>query len=187
MAASYAAREHFPLERELNRFAELVGAGGLVLDVGCGPAQYTRELDARGLQPIGLDLSPEMLAQAQMAGFRALLLADMVHIPLQAGSLDGLFVCASMLHVPHHVAPIALQGFRRVLRQNGILYLALKEGEGEGWLDNEEFGARWFAFYDADGVDSMLEAGGFALMDGWINPPQPNQRHNWINRFARAV
>jgi ubiquinone/menaquinone biosynthesis C-methylase UbiE len=186
MAASYAAREHYPLERELGRFAELVRAGGLVLDVGCGPAQYARALEARGLRAIGLDLSGQMLAQAQLAGSRSLLLADMVHIPLPSDSVDGLFVCASLLHLPHHTAPSALIEFRRVLRRYGILYLALKEGEGEEWLDSE-FGERLFAYYSAERVDGMVMASGFALLDGWINPPQANQHHNWINRFAAAL
>ena len=64
MAARYAARPTYPLERELGRFVALVGRGGWVIDVGCGPGQYACALAARGLRVIGLDLSARMLAQA---------------------------------------------------------------------------------------------------------------------------
>lgn len=52
-------------EGRVERFlGETVAAGCRVLDVGCGPGQFTRELDPT-VQVVGLDLSPEMLEQAR--------------------------------------------------------------------------------------------------------------------------
>ncbi len=52
-------------EGRVERFlGETVAPGHRVLDVGCGPGQLTRELDAT-VQVVGLDLSPEMLEQAR--------------------------------------------------------------------------------------------------------------------------
>lgn len=63
IAARYAARVTYPLEQELARFRQMAPTGGLVLDVGCGPGQYARALESRGLRVVGLDLSPGMLRQ----------------------------------------------------------------------------------------------------------------------------
>ncbi len=38
--------------------------GGLVADVGCGPGHVTAHLSSLGLPAFGVDLSPEMIAQA---------------------------------------------------------------------------------------------------------------------------
>jgi ubiquinone/menaquinone biosynthesis C-methylase UbiE len=48
-----------------------VGAGTRVLDVGCGVGRWSRLLAARGAQVMGVDLSPTMIAQAQMRAIAA--------------------------------------------------------------------------------------------------------------------
>jgi len=62
-------------------------AGSHVLDVACGTGDLCRELDRRGLRPIGLDLSAGMLAHARTAA--PLVLADAVSAPFQSGRFDG--------------------------------------------------------------------------------------------------
>ncbi|HEY76099.1 MAG TPA: class I SAM-dependent methyltransferase [Thermoflexia bacterium] len=186
MAARYAARPVYPLERELDRFVALVGGEGWVVDVGCGPGQYARALMARGLRVIGLDLSAGMLAQAAAAGTKNLLRADMRRLPLPTGSIDGCFVCASLLHLPRAEVPATLTELHRVLRPGGVIYVALKEGTGEEWVDAGRAGLRFFVYYQVPEVDRMLAEAGFVLIDGWISPPGPGQRHRWISRFARS-
>ena len=186
IAARYATRPTYPLEQELDRFVALVEGEGWVVDVGCGPGHYARALAARGLRVVGLDLSAGMLAQAVAAGTKNLLRADMRCLPLPTGSMDGCFACASLLHLPRAEAPIALAEFHRVLRRKGVLYLALKEGHGEEWMDAGGAGQRFFVYYRVSEVDRLLAEAGFTLIDGWISPPGPGQRHRWINRFARS-
>jgi len=186
IAARYAARAFYPLERELARFGQMVPIGGLVLDVGCGPGQYARALNTRGLRVVGLDLSQGMLRQAQAAGTSRLMCADMRRLPCADGCADGCFVCASLLHLPRTQAPQALVEFRRVLRPGGALYVGVKEGEGEEWVTDQEGCERLFAYYQPDEIDRLIQAGGFEVVDGWVGSPGEGQRHNWLNRFAVA-
>lgn len=184
IAARYAARTFCPLERELARFGQMVPTGGLVLDVGCGPGQYARALEVRGLRVVGLDLSPGMLYQAQAGRTGQLVCADMRRLPFADACADGCFVCASLLHLPRAQAPQALAEFYRVLHRGGALYVGLKEGEGEGWAADQEGHERFFAYYRLEEVDRLVQAAGFEVVDGWISPPGEGQRHNWLNRFA---
>ena len=186
MAGDYTARATYPLEREIERFVALVGGGGRVADVGCGPGQYARALVARGLRVVATDLSAGMLTQARTVGTLRLFQADMRYLPLPSATFDGCFVCASLLHLPRADAPAALLEFRRVLRPGGALYLGLKEGAGEEWAVAGETGERFFVYYRQSEVDRMLAVTGFVVVDGWISPPGPDQRHRWINRFARS-
>ena len=57
---------HKPRDVEhLQQFAALVGRGQRVLDLGCGPGHTTAHLASLGLKPVGVDLSPEMIAKAR--------------------------------------------------------------------------------------------------------------------------
>src|SRR5439155_313770 len=60
-----------PFDRELlDRFAARLSGRGLVCDVGCGPGHVGRYLAERGVDVFGLDLSTDMAAAMEQAGFR---------------------------------------------------------------------------------------------------------------------
>jgi SAM-dependent methyltransferase len=78
-----------PLDREL-----LDGVQGPVLDVGCGPGRHLRELTARGVYALGVDLSSVAVELACSSGARAMVADIFGEVP-GAGSwrtallLDG--------------------------------------------------------------------------------------------------
>jgi len=184
IAARYAARATYPLERELARFRQMMPTGGLALDIGCGPGQYARALGARGLRVVALDLSRGMLHQAQTHETPWLVCADMCRLPIADEWADGCFACASLLHLPRAQAPQALFEFHRVLRPGGALYVGVKEGEGEKWVADREGQGRLFVYYRLEEIDLLIRVAGFEVVDGWTSPPGEGQRRNWLNRFA---
>lgn len=72
-AAAYAERFHHHLDDKpldlamLNAFAALVAAtpNHRIIDVGCGTGATTAILSRQGVQAFGIDLSPNMISQAQ--------------------------------------------------------------------------------------------------------------------------
>src|SRR3954453_9047437 len=71
VAEEYARRifgelEHKPFDRQLlDRFAARDEGSGSACDLGCGPGHVARYLHERGVQVIGVDLSPAMLEPAR--------------------------------------------------------------------------------------------------------------------------
>ncbi|WP_433047945.1 class I SAM-dependent methyltransferase [Dactylosporangium sp. CS-033363] len=84
-------------------------------------------------------------------------------LPFQAGSLDGVWCQAALLHVPLGGVPAVLAEFGRVVRAGGPWQLTVAEGDGEGWQSELYDGnPRWFAHHRADSLTAMLADAGFA-------------------------
>jgi ubiquinone/menaquinone biosynthesis C-methylase UbiE len=189
IAADYIARAAGATPETLatirERFVALLAPGARVLDVGCGPGWEAARLRELGLRAYGLDRSRGMLAEARVWSV-PLLLGDMRTLPLPDESLDGLWVCASFLHIPKRDGPAVLREFRRVLRPDGALYIGVKEGDGERWLEHSDGRQRFFAFYQPDELDALLAAHGFRVAEGWLDADSLGRPERWVNRIAIA-
>jgi demethylmenaquinone methyltransferase/2-methoxy-6-polyprenyl-1,4-benzoquinol methylase len=63
-------------------------ARSVVLDVACGTGDFVRALDRSAHQPVGLDLSAGMLANAKVGG-APLVHCDAACLPVRSSSVDG--------------------------------------------------------------------------------------------------
>jgi ubiquinone/menaquinone biosynthesis C-methylase UbiE len=185
IAADYAAQagRNDALAESRRRFAARLAVGARVLDVGCGPAHDTAGLRDLGLRAIGFDRSRGMLAQARPHQL-PLLLGDMRQLPVRAGALDGLWVCASFLHIPKPDAPVVLRELRRVLRPSGVLFISIKRGQGQRWIVHGSGGQRFFVFYQEDELDALLTAAGFTVRESWLDADHLGRPEPWIARLA---
>ncbi|MFL0288694.1 class I SAM-dependent methyltransferase [Mycobacterium sp. SMC-21] len=135
-AAHYVARfqDHLddrPVDRAMiGAFAELVDRGASVLDVGCGTGVATAALAAAGLDVTGIDLSPNMIAQARQHNpaleFRV---GSMLDLDVAEGSVGGLCAWYSIIHVPDEYLSRVFAEFHRVLSPGGVLLLAFQIGD----------------------------------------------------------
>ena len=120
-----------PLDRALLAgFAELVGEGGRVADLGCGPGVVTAHLASLGLSVFGLDLSEGMLAIARRENpglcFEQ---GSMRHLDLPDGALGGVVSWYSTIHTPQEELPAVYAEFRRVLGDGGGLLFSFPFGD----------------------------------------------------------
>lgn len=87
-----------------------------VLDVGCGYGAYLSELTRRAGTPIGVDLSPGMLAEARGRGV-PVANADSQDLPFPAATFDVVLAA----HMLYHLLDVSagVKEMRRVLRPGG--------------------------------------------------------------------
>ncbi|HJP78803.1 MAG TPA: methyltransferase domain-containing protein [Pseudonocardiaceae bacterium] len=119
---------------------------GMALDAACGTGRWAENLAGRGHQVIGVDASPEMLAQAKtrvpQADFR---LGDLRELPVDDNAVDLVLCTLALTHAPD-LDPIFAE-FARVLRPGGHLVVSDMHPESvlRGWnprlpLDNGDPG-----------------------------------------------
>jgi len=115
-------------------------ADGPVVDVGCGPGQFTGYLASLGAEVSGIDLSPAMVGLARSAhpGLR-FEVGSMTDLALPDASVAGVLAFWSLIHVPDDEVPVALGHFRRVLRPGGLLVIGYHVG-AEARLKTEGYG-----------------------------------------------
>ena len=125
------------------RFAEIVAkayldAGGEwpALDAGCGTGLVATQLPEDAVID-GIDISPEMLAEAERKGrYRALSEADLTHpLPVPEATYAGLISSGTFTH--GHVGAEALPELIRILRPGGLAVFTVKSDlwEGLGFAD----------------------------------------------------
>lgn len=120
-----------PLDRAiLDSFAaELVGKG-TVCDMGCGPGHIARYLADRGLDMVGVDLSPGMLEQAaELNPDIAFYPGNMLVLDVPDEAWAGIAAFYSIIHIPREKCMAALTELGRVLKPGGLLLLAFHMGD----------------------------------------------------------
>lgn len=105
-----------------------IARGGVAVDVGCGTGRALPALrDSVGPDGtvIGLELTPQMLAQARSAGWAAsadlMLLADARRLPFATASVHALFAAGLVNHLPDPAAGLA--ELARVTCPGGLLII----------------------------------------------------------------
>lgn len=144
---------------DLKAFVALLPDNGLVLDLGCGPGQWTAKIREAGYRVEGMDASPEM---AVLAKERFDLDVSVgVFADLDANGLyDGIWANFSLLHAPKAEMPAHLNRIYRALKPGGAFHIGAKLGEGEA---RDHLG-RFYSYYQADELTALLTDAGFTVV-----------------------
>jgi SAM-dependent methyltransferase len=188
IAVDYAERwqERGILNEHMDRFSALLKPGSLVCDIGCGPGFDTAVLHERGFNAIGLDRSWGMMQAGRTEHGMAypFVQVDMRQLPLGKTAVDGLWLCASLLHLPREDVASTLQNFAHILKPGGILYLTVKMGDDARWMPNpyKDDLLRYFTYWQPETLDPLIIQAGFQIVDGWQDQ---GKQDCWLVRFAQ--
>jgi ubiquinone/menaquinone biosynthesis C-methylase UbiE len=165
-------------------FAARLPPAANLADLGCGPAADGASFAAAGHRVAGIDRSAGMLAAAVRVLPGRLVQADLRSIPLAGASLDGIWCCAALLHVPLDQTMVVLNEIRRVLRPGGLLALVTALGDGAR-LEPVPYAPdarRWFFYRGASHLSEQLGAAGLHIL---TTTEEPASRH-WFKVLAAA-
>ncbi|MFZ5821717.1 MAG: class I SAM-dependent methyltransferase [Chloroflexota bacterium] len=203
LAASYAQNWGNHIDQTLTEpFLKLLPPQAIILDVGCGPGQYTKYFARRNCKTVGIDLSANMLGQARPI-FRNGLFSrmDMWNMGFPTGLFDALWVCASFPHVPENEAVRVLTEFKRIIKNQGVLFLGIILGDAPVRIESrQEMGnydreGRFFQWYrELPQFEPYLIGAGFEIVETRSRTIHSNVVENarcktntWLNIYCRAT
>jgi ubiquinone/menaquinone biosynthesis C-methylase UbiE len=170
---------------DMNKFV-LYLKGKTVLDAGCGSGRDLRYFLDEKLKPVGVDLSIGMLTEAKARGKGDYLQMDMRSLGFRDKAFDGIWARSSVLHARKADVAAMFSEFRRVLKEDGVLYVQLIEGEGEKMLETPSVPGekRFYSLYQQHEAEAMLQDAGFALLASYTEKDILT-KYDRINIFVR--
>lgn len=159
-----------PVIAALDDFADRLGDGARVLEIGSGSGRDALLLEGHGLRVRRTDITPEFVDLLRADGQRADVLdplVDSLHDPEDpSGAYDGVWANASLLHVARTDLPVVLSRLGAVTRIGGLLRLSVKEGEGEGLSRHGSVaGPRSFTYWRLDELTAVIAAAGWIVQE----------------------
>ena len=164
-------------------FLSHVSPGGRILDLGCGAGSAALYFAQMGYDVLAVDGCRELCEHTRRrvgCPVRCMRFGELDFVD----AFDGIWACASLLHLKKAELPPVLRLIRRALTKNGVFYASFKYGDAE-----RDRNGRVFSDFTEDSLRALLdEAGGFQVIDLWITsdarPDRSDER--WVNVLCRA-
>lgn len=113
----------------IKKAISLIDPGSRVLDVGCGTGiPVSDTLSKAGLNVVGFDISPKMVALAQSRVLGQFTVSDMLRFRPE-GTFAGVFIIFATLQLSYADFHSAIYKFANVLQPGGILALGQMPGD----------------------------------------------------------
>ncbi len=165
-----------------DRFLTELQPGALILDFGCGSGRDSRYFLQKGYRVEACDGSEEMVKTAtQNAGIpvKQMLFSELD----EQEQYDGIFACASILHVPSAELPDIIGKMKKAVKKGGVLYVSFKHGTFEGVRNG-----RYFTDQTEESLKQILDqVGGLDVIStgitGDVRPGREDEK--WLNTLLR--
>lgn len=181
-AEAYAERDQWKIVIPFaERFMEYL-PGNRVLDLGCGPGHHLKWFTGNGLDATGVDLAAAFVRIARRNVPQATVKQmDCRNLDFEDESFDGVWANAVLLHLKKEDATAAVEEMRRVLRPDGVVFISVKQGSGERFVERDGM-ERFFSFYREEEVKTLLEDADLKII---AFEKVETDRTVWLDVFAR--
>lgn len=119
-------------------FTQHLAPGARVLDAGCGSGRDAKAFLEMGYQVEAFDASPAMVELAREHTGLPVQLMTFADVDWKE-EFDGIWCCASLLHVPALELPGVMRRLADALKPGGVWYVSFKYGDGEREVDGRRF------------------------------------------------
>lgn len=139
------------METLLTEFTALLKNGAAILDIGCGSGRDSKWFLEHGYDVWAHDGSEEMVAHCQNLLKHRVELATFEDYYTDK-KFDGLWACASLLHVPREKLPTIIKKYVSFLNEEGVFFMSFKLRD----KDYEKDG-RLFTNFDEEGIKALIK------------------------------
>ncbi|MCR4717637.1 MAG: class I SAM-dependent methyltransferase [Lachnospiraceae bacterium] len=164
----------------LERFIDMLEPNATVLDLGCGSGRDSKILIENNFEVTLLDASSELAELADIYTGVEPLVMDMRDMDFDS-VFDGIWACASLLHLPKDDMKDMLRKISDALKEGGICYLSVKKGDFEGFRQE-----RYYSDYEPLELKMLLEdVGSFEDIEIWENEDARIEGQEWVNALIK--
>ncbi len=167
-----------------DKFLSYLKPGSLILDFGCGSGRDSKYFLDKGFKVEAFDGSKQMCEMAtQLTGLDV---KRMLFNELDENEkYDGIWACASILHLPFDQLYTVFTKVAKALKQDGVFYVSFKYGDFQG-----ERNGRYFTDLTETSLDKLLsDADVLDLVEYWISgdvrPGRSDEK--WLNAIMKKV
>ena len=163
-------------------FLDNLEDGAYILDFGCGSGRDAKAFKDTGYRVDALDGSAELCRLA--SDYAKMEVKHMCFTDFhEKETYDGIWACASLLHLPYDALKEVVGRLCAGLKENGILYASFKYGNFEGVRDG-----RYYTDFNEEKTERLLrEVPGLQLEKQWVSmdalPGRDGVR--WMNFLGR--
>ena len=122
-------KSQYQIDR-LREFEQMIGGTNKkILDAGCGTGRDSGYMISRENDVYSLDISHGMIEKCKknLTGLESsLFVGDIMNLGFKDGYFDGIWTNAAIVHLTYENKMNALKEFRRVLKDDGTLYVWVK-------------------------------------------------------------
>lgn len=164
-------------------FENYLDKNATILDAGCGSGRDSKYFLSQGYNVLAIDASKEMVKCASdLTGIKVeqQLFQDISY----HSEFDGIWSCASLLHVPKKDIHTVFNKFIQALKLDGIWYMSFKYGEYERTKGN-----RLFNDYTEDSLSNLVnQYKQLEIVELWLTDDRrPDRDDKWINALVKKI
>jgi SAM-dependent methyltransferase len=159
-------------------FLDSLPANAKILDVGCGPGRDLKYFENLGFKVVGIDPSAEMVRLAKEFSNANVIQGKIEDVNFD-NEFDGIWACASLLHIPSANLPDVFAKISTLLKLNGAFFCCFKLGQFEGIRED----GRYFTYLNDESLTKLVsQVHGLVIQKIWVsNDARDDKSVSWIN------
>lgn len=172
------------MREQYERFLPFIQKEGSILDLGCGSGRDSYYFKQKGYQIVAVDGSKELAKYASKLLGQPVI-NQLFHEINFNNQFDGIWACASLLHIPHNQMLDILTKMKKSLKSEGIIYISVKEGQG-CLVEGERF----FQYYSTEQLENTItQCKGLKVESLWKTIEVKELEHEviWLNAIVKKT
>lgn len=163
------------------RFLKYLDSRSRILDAGCGSGRDSKVFDDLGYYVTAMDASPKICAEAEKVLGQKVLCQSFEELDME-NMFDGIWACASLLHVPKEKIQDVLLRLKCALKEGGVLYASFKYGDEEVIRRG-----RYFSDYNEWTLKKLMQDAGFEILELFVTDDVRKDRsgEKWVNVIGK--